>query len=106
MTVRIFVTAGIVAGTLLMLLAWLIPTWPYDWVPPNGALKDADLAYFDVLAASASILILAAASLLNLKAAMGGFRRVAFVILATVSAFAAARLALLLFSSRPWPDFR
>ncbi len=106
MTVRIFVTAGIVTGMLLMLLAWLIPTWPYDWFPPSGAQNDADLAYFDVLFASASILVLGGASLLNLKSAVGGFRSVAFAILATVGAFAVVRLALLLFSSRPWPDFR
>jgi hypothetical protein len=52
MIVRFLVITGIVAGTALMLLAWLVPTWPYDWAPPDGAWKDADLACFDLICAS------------------------------------------------------
>ena len=106
MTIRILVIIGIVAGTALMLLAWLIPTWPYDWVPPSSAQKDADLAYFDVLCASSSIIIVIAAALLNLKSPAGRLRPISFAIGAVVVTLAIARLALLLFSSQPWPDFR
>jgi NO-binding membrane sensor protein with MHYT domain len=106
MIARIFVVAGIVAGTLLMLLAWVIPTWPYDWVPPSGAQKDADLAYFDLICASASIIIVIAAALLNFKVPAGRLRPISFAIGAVVVTLAIARLALLLFSSQPWPDFR
>ena len=106
MTVRILIVTGIVAGAVLMLLAWLIPTWPYDWVPPTGAQKDADLAYFDVLCASASIVIVVAAALVNFKSPAGRLRPITFAIGAVVVTLAVARLAILLFSGRPWPDFR
>ena len=106
MIVRILVVIGIVAGTALMLLAWLIPTWPYDWAPPGSAQKDADLGYFDVMCASASVVIVFAAALLNFKLPAGRLRPISFAIGAVVVTLAIARLALLLFSSQPWPDFR
>ena len=106
MTVRVLIVTGIVAGAVLTLLAWLIPTWPYDWVPPRGAQKDADLAYFDLMCASASIVIVVATALLNFKSNAGRLRPIGFAIAAVVVTLAVARLAILLFSGRPWPDFR
>ena len=99
-----FVVFAFVCCACLTALS-LIPVWPYDWEPPPGATADSDLIFSDILCASVASVIAAAAALIGRGFASPRARRAVYVGAAVLLLLNLARIAMLVFSARPWPDF-
>jgi len=83
----------------------LLPVWPYDWEPPAGAAADSDARLFDILCASAASVMAALAAMLGRAFTRPRSRRIAYAAAAVLLLLNLTRIAMLLFSARPWPDF-
>src|SRR5437867_70427 len=104
---RILIVIGCSIAAALLCLAWLIPVWHYDWVPPMTATPDPDFVLFDLLCAGSSAGIVLVTAIANWRNFRGSkFQRGIYSALAAVMVFDLWRIAALLFTSRPWPDFR
>lgn len=102
----IVVVAGFGIAAILLAVSWLIPVWPYDWEPPEGARPDADLVYSDAVCAALSILIAGATAAVAARMKDSGSRHVVYIIAGLLILIDLARVAMLFHSRRPWPDFR